>query len=195
MGALQHRPAPRDRVIAAARSLFASQGFHQTPVSELATVADVSVGLIYRLFEDKSDVIRAIVRSDAARKAEAADEILQSVRRKAISIEQGFVQLAIGALSETDEALSFEILAEAHRDTAAGEMIDELCRRYRAVVRELAGIASPNLSELKLDGAEEVLLGLMFGLGHRRLSSPRLAIKETAELTAEMIMAALTTIV
>lgn len=193
MGAVQQKKDPRSRIVEAARHLFATQGFHQTPMSELAMVADVSVGLIYRLFKDKSDVIMAIIVDNSERKADDVSQILNAVRSKQVSIEQGFFQLALRALSDKEEALSFEILAEAHRNKIVGDKIGNLCANYRNAVRELACIANPKLSGSDLEGAEELLLGLMFGLGHRSLSRPHLAVHETAEQTSRMIISLLST--
>jgi TetR/AcrR family transcriptional repressor of uid operon len=190
--AVQHSPGPRDRILAAARQLFSSQGFHQTPVSELAIKASVSVGQIYRLFKDKNAVILAIVSDSSELKAGAFDNVLKAVDAGTMSIREAFVQLATRSLSETEESLSFEILAEAYRNPEVADQIGEICERYRSIVRKMAVIANPTLSEESLDGAEEVLLGLLFGLGHRTLSRPRLPIRETAEQTAGMIMAAFT---
>ncbi|CAN5116167.1 TetR/AcrR family transcriptional regulator [soil metagenome] len=190
--AVQHSPNPRERILAAARQLFGSQGFHQTPMSELATVAEVSVGQIYRLFKDKKDVILAIVANDSKSKSDAFDDLLQSVNDGTISIEEGFTYLAMRSLAGMDESLSFEILAEGYRNPDVGDQIGVICEHYRSIVRRMVLIANPNLSGQNLEGAEEVLLGLMFGLGHRTLSRPLLPIRETAEQTSRLIMAALT---
>lgn len=192
MVAVQHRLIPRDRILAAARHLFASQGFHQTPMSELAVVAEVSVGQIYRLFKDKNAVILAIVSGDSELKADAFDDLVKAVNEGALSIREAFVQLATLSLAGKEESLSFEILAEGFRNADVRDQIGEICERYRSIIRKMAIIANPALSGEDLEGAEEVLLGLMFGLGHRTLSRPRLPAKDTADQTAKMIMVALT---
>jgi TetR/AcrR family transcriptional repressor of uid operon len=185
---------PRQRILGAARRLFTLQGFHQTPVSELAIASNVSVGQIYRLFEDKKDVILAIVSEDVEIKTAEFDALLSRAKSGAIPIRQVFVELTTRSLTKTEEALSFEILAEAYRNPDVADRIADFCGRYRSFIRELATIANPKLSEKSQQGAEEILLGLMFGLGHRTLSRPRLPIAEAAEQTAEMIMAALTNV-
>jgi len=55
----------------------------------------------------------------------------------------------------------------------------------------LACVANPLLTSEALDGAEELVLAFMFGLGHRTLSRPRLSEVETARITSQMIIAAL----
>jgi len=44
----------------AASELIAEQGFHGTPMSQIAKRAGVGVGSIYRYFEDKDDLIHAV---------------------------------------------------------------------------------------------------------------------------------------
>src|SRR3546814_13308400 len=53
--------APRQRILKAARELFDAKGFHATTTAEPATEAAVSIGQIYRLFDNKDDVIIALV--------------------------------------------------------------------------------------------------------------------------------------
>lgn len=191
MAAAQHETGSRDRIVAAARHLFSTRGFHQTPMSELAAVAQVSVGQVYRLFKGKNDIICAIVEDNAEEGFEEIEALNEQVKAGALTIEAGFTRLALVALSEVDQALSFEILAEAHRNPDVGATIAALCDRYRSIVRNLASVANPRLSEADLDAAEELLLACMFGLGHRNISAPRLPVDETAIQTARMIVAAL----
>ena len=187
---MQHEPCSRERIVAAARHLFATQGFHKTPVSELATAAGVSVGQIYRLFTGKNAVIQAIVMEDAAAKMAELQTMNDSVKSAGLSIEEGFVELARRALSKGDEALSFEIMAEAHRNSVVADSIGGLCKGFRDVISELACVANPALTATQLEGAEELVLAFMFGLGHRTLSRPRLSEDQTARLTGRMILAA-----
>lgn len=158
-------------------------------MSELAQASDVSVGQIYRLFTGKNAVIQAIVLEDAEAKIAEMQLINDSVKAD-MSIEQGFVELTRRALSKGDEALSFEIMAEAHRNTDVADTIADLCRGFRQMIRTLAVVANPRLSDQELDGAEELILAFMFGLGHRTLSRPRLSEDDTARLTGRMILAA-----
>ncbi|RXD03421.1 TetR/AcrR family transcriptional regulator [Sphingomonas sp. UV9] len=190
MSAVQQEKCSRERIVATARHLFATQGFHQTPMSELAQAAEVSVGQIYRLFTGKNAVIQAIVMQDAIGKAAEMQTTNDSVKSGRLSIEDGFIELTRRALSKGDEALSFEIMAEAHRNTEVADTIADLCRGFRRIIRDLACVANPDLSDDGLEGAEEMILAFMFGLGHRTLSRPKLSDDETARLTGRMILAA-----
>jgi len=177
--------------VATARHLFASQGFHQTPMSELATVSGVSVGQIYRFFTGKNELIRAIIREDAVVRIASMKLITVDLKKGKISLETALKRLCLQALTTGDEALSFDILAEAHRDESVAETIAEVCVAGRAMIGELVLAANSAATRRELEGAEEMILALMFGLGHRTLSRPRLTNDEVASSTAALIYAAL----
>lgn len=190
MAAVQHDMCSRDRIVAAARKLFSARGFHQTAMSELAHAAEVSVGQIYRLFTGKEAIIQAIVHHDAESKRLELAKICDDATAGRTTIEAAFVELAKRALSKGDEALSFEIMAEAHRNAVVADAIGGLCQGFRDVISELACVANPALTTTELEGAEELVLAFMFGLGHRTLSRPQLSEDETARLTGRMMVAA-----
>jgi len=191
LGAVQHESAGQKRIVDAARHLYATKGFHRTSMAELAAAADVSVGLIYRLFTDKNALIKALVLEDSEAKEAELRKLTDDVTSGRVTIEAGFDHLARHALAKGDEALSFDIMAEAHRNSDVADTIATLCLGFRSVVRELACVANPLLTSEALDGAEELVLAFMFGLGHRTLSRPRLSEVETARITSQMIIAAL----
>ena len=53
--------ARRADVLAAARRLFAAQGFHATSTRELADAADINDALLYRYFPSKEAILAALV--------------------------------------------------------------------------------------------------------------------------------------
>ncbi|KFL47599.1 TetR-family transcriptional regulator [Sphingobium sp. ba1] len=179
------------RILAAARDLFDSHGFHQTSMAELAAAAQVSVGQIYRLFKGKEDIIEALVHADADEWCDDMAILRERLHAGLLSIEQTFEQLLLHTIDEKNEALSFDILAESFRNPAVGDTIANMCMRFRTYIRDFACAANPDLSGEALEGAEEVVLACMFGLGHRSLSRPQLSAAATATLSARMIIAAL----
>ena len=58
----------RARIIAAARTLFAENGFHNTGIAQIAKQSGVLVGQIYRDFANKEEIVVAIrsLREDSA---------------------------------------------------------------------------------------------------------------------------------
>lgn len=181
----------KERIMAAARDLFDSHGFHQTSMSELATAAKVSVGQIYRLFKGKEDIISAIVQADSDERCLDMDALRSRLDAGELTIEQTFEQLLLHTVDKRDEALSFDIMAESFRNEAVGDTIAAMCIRFRRYIRDFACVANPDLSGEALDGAEEIVLACLFGLGHRSLSRPSLSAADTARLSAQMVVAAL----
>jgi AcrR family transcriptional regulator len=54
----------RRQIIDAARTCFVAHGFHQTGVQDIATAADISLGLLYRYFRNKDALILEVARRD-----------------------------------------------------------------------------------------------------------------------------------
>jgi AcrR family transcriptional regulator len=191
MVAVQHEADGRARILAAARALFSANGFHQTSMAQLASTSQVSVGQIYRLFKGKEEVIEALVRVDSDAWTAQMSILRSRLDAHELSAEQAFEAMLLHSTDEKDEALSFEIMAEAFRNDAVGKLIGQLCIGFRAVLRDFACVANSDLTGEALDAAEELLLACMFGLGHRTLSRPKLPAASAARRAAQMIVAGL----
>ena len=48
-------------ILETALELFASEGYHTTPISRIASAAGISKGLLYNYFESKEDLIKTII--------------------------------------------------------------------------------------------------------------------------------------
>ncbi|AMK23731.1 helix-turn-helix domain-containing protein [Sphingobium sp. SJ10-10] len=191
MIAPQHERTARDRILNAARDLFAANGFHQSAMAELATAAQVSVGQIYRLFKGKEDIIEAIVKSDMQERETIISSLQTRLDAGEISIERTFELLLLEVMDDPHEALSFDILAEAFRNAPVRDTITDMCRGLRKSLGDFACVANPDLSGEALKSAEEIILACLFGLGHRSLSAPDISAERTAKRAAFMIVAAL----
>ena len=187
LGAEQQKPDSRSRILAAARDLFATRGFHQTAMSELAAAAQISVGQIYRSFKNKNDIIVAIVGEDIDELLVDLEDVLRRVQSGAITILEAFEQLVRDNLSEIECGLSFEILAEASRNPPVSTTITASLKPCRVTLRSLACEANPALGDRDLDAAEELLLACLFGLGHRPLSGSERDNDGTAPDIARML--------
>ncbi|KPH58120.1 MULTISPECIES: TetR/AcrR family transcriptional regulator [Novosphingobium] len=194
MGAVQQKVPSRDRIRNAARELFATNGFHQTSMSELAAAAEMSVGLIYRSFKSKEEIIEAIVIADFDEKLTELDDLRRRLDQGELTVLETFRELFLQVIDEGHEALSFDILAEGFRNERVGRTIGSMCEQFRDYLREFACAANRNLTGEELEGAVEMMLGCLFGLGHRSMSLPRLSAERTAEHSARMIVAALQSI-
>ncbi|MBE0502123.1 MAG: TetR/AcrR family transcriptional regulator [Desulfuromonadales bacterium] len=78
-----------DVILQAALEQFAENGFHCSPISQLAALAGVGVGSIYRYFKDKDELVHAVfARVDATLRNALVQALDDS-----LSDQQQFVQL------------------------------------------------------------------------------------------------------
>jgi AcrR family transcriptional regulator len=81
----QSRAHTRERLLGAARSVFARSGFHGASVEEIASVAGFSTGALYSNFDGKEDLFLALMEREID---EHAREIAEAVRERASVAER-----------------------------------------------------------------------------------------------------------
>lgn len=189
--ALQHKESVPDRILASARRLFSERGFHRTAMADLAGDAQVSVGAIYRAFSSKSEIIQAIVRSDTEQTLLELEAGIREVGEGAVPPALAVERLVFQWISKRDDALNHEIVAEGHRNPEVAETIYGVCGQFREQFRTLARLLQPRLDASELEGAAELLLACLFGMGNRQFTQPRLNAVETAAATTRLILKAL----
>src|SRR3989442_653011 len=75
----QSKANTRERLLAAARSAFASHGFHGAAVEEIASRAGFSTGALYSNFDGKEDLFLVLMEREIE---EHASEIADAVARR-----------------------------------------------------------------------------------------------------------------
>jgi AcrR family transcriptional regulator len=81
----QSKAQTRERLLAAARRVFASSGFHGASVEEIASAAGFSTGALYSNFDGKEDLFLELMEREIA---EHAREISAAVRDRASVAER-----------------------------------------------------------------------------------------------------------
>ncbi len=119
----------RARVLEAAASLFETQGYEGTRVSDLCEQADIAYGTFFNHFPEKRDVLRAM----AVEAVETVAERLDDLARQPGSVEEQLVALFEGAADEYESASQErrELLGRIHA-IAYTEAPAENDRRYHA---------------------------------------------------------------
>ena len=93
-----HPPSPRtrQRILTAARQLFAQQGFHGAAVREIAQRAGTNKALIYYYFRDKDALYRAVLQDSflplLALWEDPAIRTASTAREKLSRFLEGFIQ-------------------------------------------------------------------------------------------------------
>ena len=159
------RPAParptvdkREAILAAALELFVARGFYGTAVPEIADLADVGAGTIYRYFESKEALVNAIYREQKLRFGQVA---LDDFPLSAPTREQFRVLWMRMARFAIDNPSSFVFLELHHHarylDAASRAVEQRMTELFRQVV-----VGAQARGELK-PGDPRVLMGLVMG--------------------------------
>jgi AcrR family transcriptional regulator len=128
--------ARRHQILDAAEACFRARGFHAATMAEIATAAGLSVGQIYRFFENKEALIEAIcdLQMDELREAvaqvETRDGAAQAIRHLLV---RGFEKLRRPGAA----ALLLEVTAEASRNSKVAAVVQAHDRRIREAISDL----------------------------------------------------------
>ena len=120
--------AQRKRILDAAQQCFIEHGFHGASMSAIAETADMSAGLIYRYFENKSAIILAIVEEQLVLLRE---EISLNDQPDLPTLMADNYARTCDERRGMNAALLLEISAEATRDPQIAAALDD----YDAEVR------------------------------------------------------------
>jgi AcrR family transcriptional regulator len=180
--AIEHGEDRRRQILRAAMTCFARRGFHLTTMHDISAEAQISVGLIYRYFENKD----AIITFMAAEHMEELRAIVEQARR-APSL---FAALEIISVRHCEEqphhlqiALVADLFAEAARNEQVRALVGEVTRFFIDSVTELiatseeAATARPGVTPKV---AAELMVDATRGLMIR-------AIADSSTLTASQV--------
>src|ERR1700682_1378618 len=103
------------QILDAAVACFAKRGFHQASMHDISAEAGISVGLIYRYFENKDAVISAM----AARHKQEIQEVMERARLAPTLLESLEILFTAHCCENSPKVLSafvVDLYAEAARN-------------------------------------------------------------------------------
>jgi len=156
-----HKPERRQRILLAAREVFAKEGFRNAEVKTIATTAGVGKATIYKHFDSKEDLLLSVVQAD-----------LQAIRDIALTHLVGAGHplqrfentcLAIANYLDHNRNFSKVLISEA------GEFMPEIQRLHQEVVFANQAFADAFFDAMKSEGAlpnipNQILLSLLMNL-------------------------------
>jgi AcrR family transcriptional regulator len=116
--------AQRDRILCAALKCFIEHGFHAASMANIAETAQMSAGLMYRYFDNKSAIVSAIVARQL-QEGRAQIEQLRTSADLAASILQTYRLWLARDPSVMSPALHLEMSAAATRDPQLAAVLQE----------------------------------------------------------------------
>ena len=173
-------PRARTKIIEASRRLFARRGFSETSVGDIARAADVARATVYNNFDDKQDILAAIISDymtgyarisqrlrENARSGQTSFELIQEMVREALSwkVENADLQPIVAvarnlrgsgweeANKAADDSLVGWILAVHSADQAAGLIREDIDLEFG--VRAAYAMIDSTLSSFDVSADEE----------------------------------------
>jgi len=167
----------RDEILRAATALFATRGFHETSMSEVARAAGVSKALIFWHFKSKEELFVAVLAKllepyviDFAEEAGALDEKAQLLK---------LIESYLLFVRENANSIRFFVAQIIHDESSKDSLSSQvlaLFEGYRSLVTDLIGRAQAKgmcACRFPPSAAAGFLLAALNGLllGHMFLSS------------------------
>ena len=126
----------RTQILDAALVCFAKHGFHQASMHDISAEAGISVGLIYRYFENKEAVISAM----ADRHKKEINEVLKRARQAPTLLESLEILFTAHCCENSPNLLSafvVDLYAEAARNPQIAELVRDVLQTAMDGVTEV----------------------------------------------------------
>jgi len=192
----QSRAQTRERLLTAARGVFARRGFHGASVDEIASEAGFSTGALYSNFDGKEDLFLVLMDREID---EHAREIAEAVRARASVAERargGARQWMTMIEREPDALLLFtEFWAYGVRDA---QVRPKVAARFAQMREVLTSLIADGVREFDLElaiPAEELAVAidaLADGIARQKLADPQAVPDELMGRVLSLLLAAAT---
>ena len=166
----------RTQILEAAMVCFAKRGFHQASMHDISAEAGISVGLIYRYFENKEAVISAM----ADRHKKEIQEMLERARQAPTlleSLEILFTAHCCENAPQIQSAFVVDLYAEASRNPQVADLVRDVLQTAMDGVTDLIA-RSPEADKaaahgLKPNELSELIFAVARGMLMRDVLQPQ----------------------
>jgi AcrR family transcriptional regulator len=156
----------RSQILEAALVCFAKRGFHQTSMHDISAEAGISVGLIYRYFENKEAVISAM----ADRHKQEISEVLERARLAPTLLESLEILFTAHCCEDAPHVVSafvVDLYAEASRNPHVAHLVRDVLETAMNGVTNLIARAPETQNagnDLKPDELAELIFAVARGM-------------------------------
>jgi AcrR family transcriptional regulator len=192
----QSRAHTRDRLLVAARSVFARSGFHGASVEEIASAAGFSTGALYSNFEGKEDLFLALMDREIDQHAR---EISRAVAEQASIADRaaGGARQWMAMIEREPEALLLfmEFWAYGVRDA---QIRPKVAARFAHMREVLTALIADGVRDFDLElaiPAEQLAVAidaLADGIARQKLADPEAVPDELMGTVLALLLAAVT---
>jgi TetR/AcrR family transcriptional repressor of uid operon len=165
----------RTQILDAALVCFAKRGFHQASMHDISSEAGISVGLIYRYFENKDAVISAM----ADRHKKEIHEVLERAKQAPTLLESLEILFTAHCCEDAPQVVSafvVDLYAEASRNQHVADLVRDVLQTAMDGVTDLIA-RSPEAENvahgLTADELAELIFAVSRGMLMRDVLQPQ----------------------
>jgi AcrR family transcriptional regulator len=173
----------RQQILDAAAACFARRGFHQTTMQDICNEAALSPGAVYRYFQSKEEIIRAM----CSRGNHEDVELIQGAMQldDTLDVLDELIRIFFAGVEDRELCvLMIELSAEARRNEFIAESLGETREQVLGPLREIVrraqarGEIEPSLDT---NAVANVMLGVYQGLVLQKLQNPDMDVDTYSE--------------
>ncbi|HEY6451818.1 MAG TPA: TetR/AcrR family transcriptional regulator [Steroidobacteraceae bacterium] len=168
----------RERILDAAELCFIKSGFHAASMAHIAQTADMSAGLIYRYFDSKSAIVKAIIERHLESDLHTMIGQLNSAADMSRIVLRTFESWRRRDDPKLNPVLMLELAAESTRDPQIARAVRSKDRaigeRLARALRRSARANDVNLTPATARSRAVMLHCLVEGLALRVVRDPKL---------------------
>jgi AcrR family transcriptional regulator len=168
----------RERILEAAEKCFIESGFHAASMAHIAQTAGISPGLIYRYFDSKALIVKAIIERHLETDGACAMDWLNSCEDVCAAMLDLFESWQRGDDPKMNAGLLLDLTAVCTRDPAIARVVRDKDRvvgeRLAQVVRRIARARGVILTSAAARDRADMLQCLMEGLASRVVRNPKI---------------------
>jgi len=164
----------RKQILEAAMACFAKRGFHQASMHDISAEAGISVGLIYRYFENKEAVISAM----ADQHKQEIHDVLERARQAPSLLESLEILFTAHCCEDAPQVVSafvVDLYAEASRNPQMADLVRDVLQTTMDGVTDLIA-RSPEaegvMHGLKPNELSELIFAVARGMLMRDVLQP-----------------------
>ena len=179
----------RRQILAAAKQVFAEQGFHRSSMREVIDRCGLSTGAVYNYFPGKADIVRAICEDERL----AIEYLLQRLHASddPLGALGQLVHDVVASLTPEDARLTMEVFAESRRSEELRLLMEEndqsLRRGLVAAVRD--GQKNGSIARFaSAPAVAETVMAIYEGFIGRMSSDPSLRPRSAARLAQRTVL-------
>ena len=171
---IESSPDRRAQILDAALVCFAKRGFHQASMHDISAEAGISVGLIYRYFENKDAVISAM----ADRHKTEIHEVLERAQQAPTLLESLEILFTAHCCEDAPQLVSafvVDLYAEASRNPHVADLVRDVLQTAMDGVTDLIARspeAASAADRLRPHGLAELIFAVSRGTLMRDVLQP-----------------------